>query len=76
VFTAGDTDTAVFDVTGPTLLSTLPFPLLNTAVKLVEVPAVMVAAAGTKLVMMGAATTITVADWVAVVPAALVTVNV
>ena len=40
------------------------------------VPAVIVAAAGTKLVITGADTTVTVASLVTVVPAALVTVSV
>jgi hypothetical protein len=76
VVTAGDTVTAVPLVTTPTLLSTLPVPLLKTPAKVVEVPAVMVAAAAVKLVMVGTATTVTVACLVTAVPAALVTVNV
>ena len=54
----------------------LPVPPLNTAVKVVEVPAVIVAAAGVKLVITGAATTVTVACLVAIAPAAFVTVSV
>jgi hypothetical protein len=52
--------TAVPLVTVPTLLSTLPVPLLKTAVKVVEVPAVIVEAAEVKLVIRGAGTTVTV----------------
>jgi hypothetical protein len=43
-------------VTAPTLL-TVPVPPLNTAVSVVEVPVVIVAAAGAKLVIAGAAST-------------------
>lgn len=45
----------------PTLLLTLPVPLLNTPVKVVEPPEVIVAVAGVKLVMVGAGTTVSVA---------------
>jgi len=76
VVTAGVTVTAVPLVTAPTLLSMLPVPLLNTPVKVVEVPAVIVGAAAVKLVIVGAATTFTVACLVTAVPAAFVTVNV
>ena len=74
--TAGETVTAVPLVTAPTLLFTLPVPPLNTAVNVVDPPAVMMAAAGVKLVMAGAATTVTVTCFVAVEFAALVTVKV
>ena len=73
---AGDTVTAVLLVTAPMLLSTLPVPPANIAVRVVEVPAVIVAAAGEKLVIVGAATTVTVTCLVTAVPAALVTVSV
>ncbi len=73
---AGDTVTGVPLVTAPTLLSTLPVPLLNVAVKVVEVPAVMIAAAETKPVMAGAGTTVTVTCLVAVAEAVFVTVKV
>jgi hypothetical protein len=76
VVTAGETVTAVPLVTAPTLLFTLPVPPLNTAVKVVEPPAVIVAAAGVKLAIAGAATTVTVTCFVAVVLAAFVTVKV
>ena len=74
--TAGETVTAVPLVTAPTLLLTLPVPPLNTAVKVVEPPTVIIAAAGVKLVIAGAATTVTVTCFVAVVFAAFVTVKV
>ena len=63
--TAGETDAAVPLVTAPTLLLTLPVPPLNTPVNVVEVPAVMGEAADVKLVMAGAATTVSVKDCVA-----------
>jgi len=44
-------------VTVPTPWSTVPVPPLKTAVSVVEVPAVIVPAAGVKLVIAGAATT-------------------
>jgi hypothetical protein len=50
--------------------------LVNTPVKVVEVPAVIVAAAETKLVMVGAATTVTVTCLVTVAPAVFDTVRV
>jgi hypothetical protein len=76
VVDAGDTVTAVPLITAPTLLSTLPVPLLNTPVKVVEVPAVIVPARAEKLVITGAATTVTVVCLVTAVPAAFVTVSV
>ena len=76
VVAAGETVTGVALVTAPTPLSTLPVPLLNTAVNVVEVPAVIVAAAETKLVMAGAGTTVTVACLVTEAPAVFVTVRV
>ena len=51
-------------------------PPVKFAVKVVEVPAVIVAAAAVKLVIAGAATTVTVTCKVTEVLAALVTVNV
>jgi hypothetical protein len=50
--------------------------LLNTPVKVVEVPAVIVAAAAEKLVITGAATTVTVTCFVTEEFAVLVTVSV
>jgi TATA-box binding protein (TBP) (component of TFIID and TFIIIB) len=67
---------AMLLVTGPTLLSTEPEPALNTAVRLVELPAVIVVCAAVKLVITGAATTVTVVLAVTAVPAAFVTVSV
>src|SRR5207237_275173 len=64
------------DVTAPTPLSTLPLPLENTAVSVVDVPAVMVLCAAVNEVMLGGGTTLTVALANAIVPAALVTVSV
>ena len=58
--TAGVTFTAVPLVTAPTALFTLPVPLLKTAVKVVDVPAVIVVAADVKLVIVGAGTTVIV----------------
>ena len=60
--------TAVPLVTVPTPLLTLPVPPLNTAVSVVEVPAVIVAFAATKLVATGGATTVKVKFCVAAVP--------
>jgi hypothetical protein len=57
-------------------LFTLAVPPVKTAVNVVDPPAVIVAAAGVKLVMAGAATTVTVTCLVAVVFAAFVTVRV
>ena len=72
---AGVTVTGVPLVTAPTPLFTLPVPLLNTAVKVVEVPAVMLAAPDTKLVIAGAATTTTVTVFVTEALAVFVTVR-
>src|SRR5438270_12577043 len=58
------------DVTAPTPLSTLPLPLENTAVSVVDVPAVMVLCAAVNEVMLGGGTTVTVALANAIVPAA------
>jgi hypothetical protein len=57
-------------------LLTLPVPPVKTDVSVVEVPAVMVAAAGVKLVIAGAGITVTVVWDVTEAPAALVTVSV
>jgi hypothetical protein len=54
----------------------LPAPPVNTPVRVVELPAVIVAAADVKLVIKGAATTVTVTCIVTDVLAVLVTVNV
>ena len=54
----GETVTGVPLVTAPTELLTLPVPLLKSAVRVVEVPVVMVAAARVKLVIDGAGTTV------------------
>ena len=63
VVAAGDTLTPVPPLLiAPTLLLTLPVPLLNTAVSFVEVPAVIEAGLGPKLVIVGAGTTVSVAD--------------
>lgn len=58
--TAGETDAPVPLVTAPTALLTLPFPPVNTAVRVVEPPAVIVGAAAAKLAIAGAATTLNV----------------
>jgi hypothetical protein len=76
VVDTGDTATGVLLVAANAPGSTLPVPLLNTPVKVVEVPAVIVAAAETKLVMVGAATTVTVTCLVTVAPAVFDTVRV
>ena len=67
---------AVAVVTTPTLLSTAPVPLVKTGVRVVLLPAVMVAAPAVRLVATGAGTTVTVQVATAVLPAALVTVRV
>jgi hypothetical protein len=59
--TVGLMFTGVPVVTAPTPWSTLPVPPPNTAVRVVEFPRVMVAAAAVKLVITGAAATVTVA---------------
>jgi hypothetical protein len=76
VVPAGEMVTCCPLVTVPMLLSMLPVPPVKTAVSLVEVPAVIVGASDVKLVIDGAATTVTVVCAVAVVPAAFVTVSV
>jgi hypothetical protein len=76
VVDAGETGTAVPLFTAPTPVSTLPVPLLNIPVKVVDVPAVIVPAAAEKLVITGAATTVTVTCLVTEVFAVLVTVSV
>ena len=53
---------ATAEETEPTLLSTEPLPPEKVPVRVVLEPAVMVAAAGTKLAMAGAATTVTVVE--------------
>ena len=60
VVTDGETDAAVPLVTAPTELFTLPVPPVNTPVRVVEVPDVIVEAAAVKLVIDGAATTLNV----------------
>jgi hypothetical protein len=78
VVTVGEMFTGVPLMTAPTPWSTLPVPLLNTAVSVVGLPETMVADPGVKLVIVGAGTTVTVT--VAVVEtgvvATLVTVSV
>jgi len=78
VVVVGEMVTGVPLVTGPTPWSTLPVPLLNTAVSVVEFPEVIVDDAGVKLVSTGAATTFTVVCDVTVagMVAAFVTVSV
>jgi hypothetical protein len=63
-------------VTLPTVLSIVPVPLLKTAVRVEVPPEVTAVGFAVKLVMAGAATTVTVAWEVMEVPAALVTVSV
>lgn len=63
-------------VADPTPLSILPVPRVNTAVSVVEAPEVMVVDPATKLVIVGAGTTVTVAVAVVVSPAVLLTVRV
>ena len=58
VVAAGVMVTAVLLVTVPTPLLMEPVPPLNTAVSVVEVPAVIVVFAAVKLVMAGGATTV------------------
>ena len=53
-----------------------PVPLAKTAVRLELAPAVMVAGFATKLVIVGAGTTVTVTVWVTAVPLEFVTVMV
>ena len=72
----GVTVLATAVATVPTALSTAPVPLAKTAVREVLSPAVRVAFAAEKLVMVGAGTTVTVVWRVVAVPAALVTVRV
>jgi hypothetical protein len=62
VVVVGETVTGVPLVTAPTPLLTPPVPLLKTAVRVVELPEVIVAAAALKLVATGAGTTVNVAD--------------
>jgi len=50
---AGETVTGIALVTLPTPLSMLPVPLLKTAVRVVDVPAVIDVAAAVKLVIVG-----------------------
>jgi len=73
---AGVTVTGIPLVTTPKAWSMLPVPPEKTAVKEVDVPAVMGFGVAVKLVMAGAATTVTLTDWVTEVPAELVTVSV
>jgi hypothetical protein len=65
VVTEGEMDADVPVVTAPTALLTLPVPPVNTPVRVVEPPAVIVGAAAVKLVIEGAATTLNVNDCVA-----------
>src|ERR1019366_7948820 len=74
VVAAGVIVTAVPLVTAPTLLLTDPVPPANTAVSVVEFPAVMVACPARKLVIAGAATTVSFAAVVVAVPTELVNV--
>ena len=60
VVAVGVTVTALPLVTAPTPPLTLPVPLLNTGVSVVEVPAVIVAAAEVKLLIAGAGKTVIV----------------
>jgi hypothetical protein len=76
VVAAGVMFTGVLLTTAPTPLLMLPVPLENTAVSVVELPAVIVGAPGVKLVATGAGTTVTVAILVTVVEAPFVTVRV
>ena len=76
VVAAGVTVTGVPLMTGPTPLLILPVPPEKTGVKVVDVPAAIVAAPAVKLVMAGAAITVTVAVAVLDVPALFVTVRV
>ena len=69
------TVTGVPLITGPTLLSMEPVPPEKTAVRVVEFPGVTAGAPAVKLVIAGAATTVTVAVAVADVPALFVTVS-
>jgi hypothetical protein len=61
VVEVGEILTGVPLVTAPTPLSMLPVPLVNTAVRVVELPDTMVDAPAVKLVMAGAGTTVIVA---------------
>ena len=63
---AGVTVLATVEETAPTLLSTEPLPPEKVPVRVVLEPAVMVAAAGAKPLMAGAATTVTVVEAVLV----------
>ena len=76
VVAEGETVTAVPLVMAPTPWSTLPVPLENTAVRVVELPAVIVFLAAAKLEMEGAAATVTVTWAVVVAPPEPVTVSV
>ena len=76
VVDVGETLTGVPLVTAPTPLLTLPVPPVNTAVRVVEFPETMVEAPGVKLVIAGAATTVTVTCLVTVAPAVFMTVRV
>ena len=60
----------------PAVVPILPVPLENVGVMVVDVPLVILEAAAFKEVIDGAATTVTLVEVVAVVPAAFVTVNV
>jgi hypothetical protein len=69
----------VFDTpleTAPTPLSMLAVPFENTAVRALDPPSFTEAGDAAKLVILGAATTVTVTELVADVPASLVTVKV
>lgn len=72
----GEMFTGVPLVTAPTPLLTLPVPPLNTAVNVVVFPETIVASAGVKLVIAGAATTVTVAVLVTEAPISFDTVRV
>ena len=73
---AGVTDMATLVVTPPTVLSITPAPSVNIAVKSTLDPEVIVAAEATKLVIVGAGTTVTVKVSVMATPAVLVIVSV
>jgi len=76
VVAVGVTVTGVPLATAPTPLLIVPVPPENTAVSIVELPAVIVFAPGVKLLIVGAGTTVTVTVADTEVPALLVTVRV
>jgi hypothetical protein len=76
VVVAGLTVTGMPLVTGPTLLSTLPVPPVKLAVRVGDWPWRIVEGEATKLLIAGAATTVTICCFVVVAPPAPVTVRV